>query len=528
MTLTSPPHTAASVFEAPAEASTFSSRLQLGWPGYFLPIASNPFFESLGKDLSLEEMGGHLFLWLADRLPVARVLLFTLEKRTHSMMSMFDAGLHPSIISRIVDVGSNLPKEATETALSELGQVVFLRNDDPAFRRFLQAVEPSHASAMCMLLNRDEEFAQYLGVFSDLPDTFFPEHGEIVAQLRPPLRACIQRRFYDFNLRQGMAITPKTDPVELLTMCEGLRPLLKRVENIAATDQPVIVMGETGVGKDVMAETVYRLSKRCHSPMVRINCGAISETLMDSELFGHEKGSFTGAINTRAGYFEQADGGTIFLDEVGELPLAVQVRLLRVLDHGEIRRVGGTRPVQLHLRIIAATNRDLAKEVKAGRFREDLWYRLCVYPLRVPPLRERPEDVLTLVKYFIASKASRMGIDVIPRLDTRDLHAITQYPWPGNVRQLEHTVERALLEHQMNGANAWLRMELDPTSDEPSVSPLPQSSDPLITLDELVRKHILHILAHTHGKISGPRGAAALLGLPPSTLRAKMRKLGIG
>lgn len=527
---------------APEEASGFSPRpegetmpspdeyVSSGWPGRLVPVTPNPFLESFCRELGMDTIISHLYTWLGAQISLARILCFSIEKKTMTLLPITDISVYPPILRRLVDIRAMLPPESMDTPLDpDQAQVIFFRSDDMCSRLFLDAIDPHHASSACMLLHNDQEFVHYIGFFSDALQTFTLRHAGILAQLRPSLTASLHRRFYEFNLRSAKAIEPKTDPVELLCMCKGLKPLMRKVENIAPSEQHVVIMGETGTGKDILAEAIHRLSRRCDAPMVRINCGAISESLVDSELFGHERGAFTGAIATRPGYFEQADGGTIFLDEVGELPLGVQVRLLRVLDHGEIRRVGGMRPIQLNLRVIAATNRDLREEVRAGRFREDLWYRLCVYPLRVPPLRERPEDIHTLLTYFVASKTTPMGLTSIPHLDTRDLHALTQYSWPGNVRQLEHTVERAMLEHKLEPDSPWLRLEPEQTAG-PLRADAPESAapdDPLLTLDEATRRHIVRVLAHTRGKVSGARGAAALLGLPSSTLRAKMRRLGI-
>ena len=302
----------------------------------------------------------------------------------------------------------------------------------------------------------------------------------------------------------------------------GLRRVMELVEQVAPIDSPVLLQGETGVGKEVIANCLHNLSHRRDRPLVNVNCGAIPETLVDSELFGHEKGSFTGAVAMRRGVFERADGGTIFLDEIGELPLPVQVKLLRVLQTMQVDRVGGTEPVRVDVRIVAATHRDLGEMVAQGRFREDLWYRLNVFPIQIPPLRERQEDVPLLAVHFAELHAREMNLQS-PGFATGALEQLSEYDWPGNVRELRNEIERALIlsggrplsfpnlgEHRRQGKRGT-----------------PAQSLRIKTLDEATSEHIRRALEATHGRLKGPGGAAALLGLPPSTLRNKMIRLGM-
>jgi len=304
----------------------------------------------------------------------------------------------------------------------------------------------------------------------------------------------------------------------------GLRTVMQQVRRVAPTESPVLLTGETGVGKDVIANAVHLGSPRRNGPFIPVNCGAIPDSLLDSELFGHEKGAFTGALSRKRGRFERAEGGTILLDEIGEMPLEAQVRLLRVLQYREIERVGGTERIPVDIRIIAASNQDLETMVRAGRFREDLWFRLNVFPIEVPPLRERTSDIPALVQHFIERKAGELKFGETPRLAHGAIDDLVAYDWPGNVRELENLVERAMILHR----GEPLRFD-DLGSPLPAkVGGVPAATDEeLFDLDTVVARHIRQVLGVTDGKIHGPGGAGELLGMNPNTLRYRMKKLGI-
>jgi len=316
----------------------------------------------------------------------------------------------------------------------------------------------------------------------------------------------------------------------------GLRSVMERVEQVARTDVPVLLLGETGTGKEVIAREIHQLSGRGERPVVRVNCGAIPAGLIDSELFGHERGSFTGAVADRAGWFERADGGTLFLDEIGELSAEAQVRLLRVLQDGTFERVGGRRTQTVDVRIVAATHRDLQSMVPAGRFREDLWYRISIFPIRLPPLRERPSDIPALAQHFAWRAGKRIGgAPLAP--SAHDLELLLGYAWPGNVRELASVIERAVLlggGHRLEiggalgggGAAEGNRLS-SPPHGAGEADYGGQGMGEIVPLDDAVRAHIESALIHCHGRVEGPSGAAALLRVNPHTLRARMRKLGI-
>lgn len=330
----------------------------------------------------------------------------------------------------------------------------------------------------------------------------------------------------------------------IVGLSTGLRTVMEMIHSVAPTDAPVLLLGETGSGKELAARTIHRHSARAAGTLVRVNCGAIAPGLVDSELFGHVRGSFTGAAATHRGWFEQADGGTLLLDEVAELSLEAQVRLLRVLQDGTLMRVGGEAPTRVDVRIIAATHRDLPRLVRDGAFREDLWYRLSVFPIRIPPLRSRREDVAGLAQHFAAAAGERLFSRPLP-VTAADVERLLQYDWPGNVRELGAVIERAAILGRGRGlrVDAALGQQWpDLGARSPATAPEERvrtgaalsaasaetgDAGPLRTLAEVNREHIERVLAHTEGRIEGKGGTADVLGINPHTLRSRMRKLGI-
>jgi hydrogenase-4 transcriptional activator len=313
----------------------------------------------------------------------------------------------------------------------------------------------------------------------------------------------------------------------------GLRDVMERVEQVAHADAPVLLLGETGSGKEVVARAIHRRSQRATGPFVRVNCGAIPAELVDSELFGHERGSFTGAVAQRRGWFERADGGTLFLDEVAELPPPAQVRLLRVLQDGLVLRVGGERSIAVDARVVAATHQDLRAMIRDGRFRADLWYRLAVFPIELPALRERPGDVPALALHFAQRAATKLGLAPCMPSDV-DLRLLCSYDWPGNIRELSSVIERAAIlgngrrleVAKALGIAAAPASALRPMRAAPAADPA-REAEFFTTFDEQARSHVEAALRKSRGRVDGPFGAALLLGLNPQTLRSRMKKLGI-
>jgi transcriptional regulator with GAF, ATPase, and Fis domain len=301
---------------------------------------------------------------------------------------------------------------------------------------------------------------------------------------------------------------------DLLGHSEAMKTVMGQVQQVAGTDSTVLVYGETGTGKELAARAIHKLSTRASKPMVRVNCAAIPETLIESELFGHEKGAFTGASSTRIGRFELADGSTIFLDEIGELSTGLQAKLLHVLELQEFERVGGTETISVDVRVVAATNKNLVDEVREGNFREDLFYRLNIFPVQMPPLRQRKEDIPMLVWAFIQELSVKMGkiIETIPR---KSMEKLETYSWPGNVRELRNVIERAMI---LTKGKA-LHVEM------PQLSISSQSQS--LGLQDVEKGHIMDVLSMTNWKVRGENGAAELLHLKPSTLESKMQKLCI-
>jgi formate hydrogenlyase transcriptional activator len=306
---------------------------------------------------------------------------------------------------------------------------------------------------------------------------------------------------------------------EIVGSCKPMREVLKQVEKVAPSDSTVLILGETGTGKELIARALHRRSKRATRVFVRVNCAAIPQSLIASELFGHEKGAFTGALQRRLGRFEAADGGTLFLDEIGDLPMETQIALLRVLQEKEFERVGSNQPISVDVRLIAATNRDLSAAVAAGTFRQDLFYRLNVVPIAVPPLRERAEDIPLLVEYFVGRYASATGKN-IRHIGKDTLEVLRAYHWPGNIRELQNVVERAVILSETDTFvvdESWLKRESADSSPRERLSALGAREVEMIET----------ALAESHGRISGPSGAAAKLGIPRQTLESKIRRLGI-
>jgi formate hydrogenlyase transcriptional activator len=305
---------------------------------------------------------------------------------------------------------------------------------------------------------------------------------------------------------------------EIIGQSGPVRGLLKQLEQVAPTEATVLIRGETGTGKELLARAVHDRSRRKSRPLVKVNCGAIPSGLVESELFGHERGAFTGATQRRIGRFELADGGTIFLDEVTELPVDTQVKLLRVLQEGDFERVGSSHTIKVNVRVIAATNRNLQEAVKSGIFRADLFYRLNVFPLEVPALRERPEDIPLLVNFFLSKFAKSLGKEV-RGVSQKSMENLSRYTWPGNIRELQNVIERAVVLAKgpvVQVDQSMLRAE----------EPIAGSSF-IDTLENNERSHIIRALSETSWVIHGKKGAAELLGINPSTLRSRMEKLGI-
>jgi formate hydrogenlyase transcriptional activator len=377
------------------------------------------------------------------------------------------------------------------------------------------------------LLGTGQKYRWFLLRFSPLRD----EQGNItrwyVAGTDIEDRKQAEQRLQNENVALREEIDRASMFEEIVGTSPALRAVLSRVSKVAPTDSTVLITGETGTGKELIARAVHKRSQRSSRPFVGVNCAAIPRDLLASELFGHEKGAFTGALQRRLGRFELAEGGTIFLDEIGELPAETQIALLRVLQEREFERVGGTGSVRTNVRVIAATNRDLQAAISAGTFRSDLFYRLNVFPIEVPPLRERREDISVLVAYFIDRYARKAGMR-IRGVNKRSLELLQSYPWPGNIRELQNIIERSVIvcdTEYISVDESWLSRQ--PLASEPKGRPEEGRPEISRRLASREKEMIEAALRESGGRVSGPSGAAVRLGIPGSTLDSKIRSLRI-
>ena len=398
----------------------------------------------------------------------------------------------------------------------------------------------AETSLMEMHLHLEGERLGQFGIAADGQHSYSEQHAHLVSLLHEPFAAAISNILQHQEIqrlnqilsddnrylhREMMHLTGDT----IIGAKFGLKEVLRMVEHVAPTDSPVIIMGETGTGKEVIANAIHFSSMRKDKPFIKVNCGAIPDNLIDSELFGHEKGAFTGAISKKRGRLERANNGTIFLDEIGELPMQAQVRLLRVLQQHEIERVGGSETIPVDVRVVAATHKNLEEMVRNGQFREDLWFRLNVFPVMIPPLRQRTIDIPALVDYFLEQKSMDLKIRKRPSLASGVIEKLQTYDWPGNVRELQNLVERTLILNQMRDDSSRLSFDPLPVSSTPTENIVLEKEDDGIIrpLDEVMANHIQRALDKANGKVEGKDGAASMLGINPGTLRGRMKKLKI-
>jgi transcriptional regulator with GAF, ATPase, and Fis domain len=490
------------------------------------------------RHLDIAESVTRLAPLLARRFPVAALLVRRIDLSRACVETVASGLGGPGTAT--LPVRSAGTAEEVERALVWGRQQQIFRGAAAALRERCPHLLPAgfNDEVLVAPLNAEEGISGVLVLLAAPGHNFRPEHEELVNALREPFAVALEN---DRRLREMSALREavEADNRSLLSRLgrhdisdsiigaeTGLRPVMEQIELVARSDAPVLVLGETGSGKEVVARAIHARSRRIAGPFLRVNCGAIPSELVDSELFGHERGSFTGAVGVRKGWFERADGGTLFLDECGELPLAAQVRLLRILQEGTFERVGGE--IQLHadVRIVAATHRDLRALVAAGRFREDLWYRVAVFPIHLPPLRDRPDDIPPLAAHFSLRAAKRLGTPpLVP--SSEDIRLLVSYPWPGNVRELAAVIERAAILGGGRGLEVARALGTPTPPAPPRAAELAPASGPLLTLDAMMARHIETALGRTRGRIEGSEGAAALLAINPHTLRARMRKLGI-
>jgi formate hydrogenlyase transcriptional activator len=502
-------------------------------------MEKNDFFReaalTICGNLKIEEAMLSLINVLIKVMPVYEIFLQYYDKEFKAMRTI--AHTNETQYSRL-DLLTPLSKEAIQmTENPPADRDIFLFEDPQAFpisKEMQQFHRVQSASLIVMALKGIAETIGYIVFLTDETETFNDTHLEWALMLKEPLviamsNALRHREVLKYNEllsddnRYLYGEMRRLSGDEIVGANFGLRDVMYKVQQVATLDSPVLLLGETGTGKDVIANAIHYSSSRSDGPFVSVNCGAIPETLIDSELFGHEKGAFTGALSQKRGRFERADTGTIFLDEIGELPPQAQVRLLTVLQKREIERVGGIKTIPLNIRIIAATNRNLEEMVQARQFREDLWFRLNVFPVLIPPLRDRRSDITALLQHFITLKSKELKLTAIPKVSPDAIDQLLDYSWPGNVRELENVVERELILNP-SGPLEFKGMILPLKKESGSLQNHFPDTD---NLDEITSQHIRRILSKTAGKIHGAGGAAELLGINPSTLRNRMKKLGI-
>lgn len=444
-------------------------------------------------------------------------------------------GVSPSEASRQLQ---GMPLAATRLCALSRDSAPYVRSDLAIGERFAEEdlfERYGVRSYICLPLRKREKLlgGLYFNLnerrdFSDEEVQLIADAGEIITIAVTNALAfekikSLQEKLQEENLLLQDEIVQRSMYEEIVGSSEALLQVLKSIDRVAPTDSTVLITGETGTGKELLARAIHRRSPRAGRSMVKVNCAAMPAELIGSELFGHEKGAFTGALQQRIGRFETADGGTIFLDEIGELAPDMQVALLRVLQEKEFERVGGNVTRRTDVRVIAATNRDLAKEVAAGRFRSDLFYRLNVFPMHAPPLRARRDDIPVLVEYFVSRFSKRMGKG-IHRIDRANLDCLQRYAWPGNIRELQNVIERAVI---LSDGEV---LRLDASSFPVDATPCSGATTPTQSTEAPQEDQLLLIentLRETRGRISGAKGAAAKLGLPASTLESRIRALGI-
>lgn len=414
-----------------------------------------------------------------------------------------------------------------------LREVVVCDDVDPSseFRKFPDAPQPS-------LFARARSIVRYplfqighslvlINFWANIPKAFSPEAVERLQQLTQPLGLALFAALAGSSRKRQEEELSQTT-FGLLNLCPNLELLRHDIRLAASADSTVLLLGETGVGKECAARALHELSSRRSGPFISVNCGAIPESLIESLLFGHEKGAFTGASFTRAGYFEQAQGGTIFLDEIGEMTLSAQVHLLKVLENRTFHRLGGA-SICADVRVIAATHDDLPQKVRQGTFRADLWYRLAVLPLIIPPLRNRKGDIVGLVRHFMHKHSKKLGIEREITVPEKEITRLFTYDWPGNVRELEHVVERSLILNRDREDKEFrfdFGIPLSNNVENPATSACALTED-LPTLEVLTERYIREVLRRTQGRILGKKGAAEILGIHYSTLRRKLLSMGM-
>jgi transcriptional regulator with GAF, ATPase, and Fis domain len=488
------------------------------------------------SSLDIRESLRSAFEYLKEHVPLDVLILFILDERLGAVRRIAQAsgsGVVPP--DEIIPLPEGMPEKIAARNFSK--PFIVDAEEDDIFRILGPLAKVEGNTDLIVPLHMQGVLLGGLTLRAGGEGRYSEEQVELLGAIEKPFAIALANALAHEDVLRYQAILlddkhflnrelnrPSDD--EIIGANTGLNNVMEMVRQVAPLNNTVLLLGETGTGKEMIANAIHFSSPRKDGPFIKVNCGALPENLIDSELFGHERGAFTGAVAESRGRFERADGGTIFLDEIGELPPSAQVRLLRVLQNHEVERVGGKRSIPVNIRVIAATHRNLQTMMTEGSFREDLWYRLSGFPVIVPPLRQRKEDVPALARHFVTARSRDLGMGMPPAIAPGALMRLMEYDWPGNVRELENLVERELIRHR----GGPLTFEAIPQREEGKAKTVaaghPHSPLPL-KLDEAIAAHISEVLKFTNGKIHGPGGAAELLGMNPNTLRWRLDKLGI-
>jgi transcriptional regulator with GAF, ATPase, and Fis domain len=484
------------------------------------------------SSLEIEKALWKCLMYIRDYMPADRLYLTHQDVKNKIIHVIASATVESGTLST-----DQIPMARDYFKWMEDLQDVWIANDFEnhyMIKHYLNYLD-KNASMVNLRLIVGEQFIGSLIVIAQGKNRYTADHAKMFVLLKEPFGIALanslkhrevlklQDRLQDHN-RYLQTELLRISGDDIIGKNAGLRGVMEAVNQVAHLQTPVLLIGDTGTGKEVIANAIHRLSPRKDGPFIKVNCGAIPETIIDSELFGHERGAFTGAIAQKRGHFERAHEGTILLDEIGELPHDAQLRMLRVLQDKEIHRVGGSKPIKVNIRLIAATHRNLEELVQSERFRRDLYFRLRVFPIMIPPLKHRKGDIPNLTQHFIDKKSQEMGITGPFSLAPNALDGLINYDWPGNVRELENAVERALILRK----NRTLDFKdiIKPCFPEMPDKVAPTRSQ-WQTMDQLVSAEIEKILSMTGGRVEGKNGAAQILGVKPNTLRSRMKKMGI-
>jgi len=519
-----------------------------------MKINKNKFFREatirICGSLDIENAMEKSLEYIREHMPATGMLLYVFNRKQNTFQPITSVTLtHTEKFTQEIPFPDNLMEKLKKEEGAWLDEIL-VRNvsepsTEPELRQMGSLIFNRPVSSLRLRLMLDKDAEGGFIIYNDTDQKYNDDHANLLRLLKDPLTIMLSNILKHqevIKLKDMLADDNVYLQHEMRNMSGervigengGLKGVMQMVRQVSHLDSPVLLLGETGAGKEVIANAIHYTSPRREGPFIKVNCGAIPESLIDSELFGYEKGAFTGANDLRRGRFERANQGTIFLDEIGDLPLHAQVRLLRVIQNKEIERVGGSKPVPVDIRVISATHRNLEKRVKSNEFREDLWFRINIFPIIIPPLRHRKEDIPALVDYFIKRKTVELKLRNLPQVSPVSLNRLYTYDWPGNVRELENLIERSLIQHQGRNQKNRVTFDLPETTSlgmEETGMKLNKesigSNDKFIPLEDMNASYIRKVLNFTRGKINGPGGAAEILSIKPNTLRARMEKLGI-